>query len=283
MVTGDPGKLLRKSFSRPVGLAIKKINPGIEVLSTPNPKAIRTPEEMMRFIQKLRELSGYRPVGFKLCIGEKREFVAICEAMIKTQIFPDFITIDGGEGGTGAAPLEFSNNVGFPLREGLAFAFDCLVGFGIKNKIKLLASGKITTGFELFKAMALGADACNSARGMMLALGCIQALECHSNTCPTGIATQDKWLMAGLDVKDKTARVANYHKSTIHAFLELVAAAGLRDLTLIRRNHIYRRIDNTIIKNYEELYPYPQPGSFVQRGYDGPYKKYLVEAEPFRF
>lgn len=277
------GGILPAKKNTPEIAAIRKIKPGIDVHSPPAHKAFHTPEGMLLFIQQLRELSGGRPVGFKLCIGEKREFVAICEAMIKTQIFPDFITVDGGEGGTGAAPLEFSNYVGFPLREGLAFAFDCLVGFGIKSKIKLLASGKVSTGFDLFRTLALGADACNSARGMMMALGCIQALECNTNTCPTGIATQDKWLMAGLDVPDKTKRVANFHKYTIHAFLELLGAAGLTETTQLRRWHINRRINNTVVQTYEELFPYIEKGSFLHRGYDGPYKKLLVEAEPYEF
>ena len=171
---------------------------------------------------KLRTLSGGKPVGFKLCLGKRREFLAIVKAMIKTGIKPDFITVDGSEGGTGAAPLEFSNYVGTPLNDGLVFIHNSLVGANLRDGIRLIAAGKITTGFEIATKLALGADLCNSARGMMFALGCIQALRCNTNACPTGVATQDEELVEGLHVKDKTKRVANFHKETVKSFFEVL-------------------------------------------------------------
>jgi glutamate synthase domain-containing protein 2 len=211
----------------------------------------------------MRELSGGRPVGFKLCIGNKHEFVAICKAIIETKIYPDFITIDGGEGGTGAAPVEFSNHVGMPFREALAFAHNTLIGFDLRQKIKIIASGHIVTGFDIFRAHALGADVCNAARAMMIALGCIQALECHQNTCPTGVATQDPKLSAGLVPEDKKVRVASYQHKTVESFLELMAGAGIDEASKISRRHINRRVFMNQIKRYDEIYPLIPIGSLL--------------------
>ena len=180
--------------------AMRQVEPHIDVLSPPGHSAFNGPEELMQFIKDLRRFSGGKPVGFKLCVGRKNEFIEICKAMVSTGISPDFITVDGGEGGTGAAPVEFSNILGYPLLDGLAFVHDTLEGYDLKKDIKLIASGKIFSGFHMARALALGADLCNSARAMMLALGCIQALECNINTCPTGVATQDRSLAKGLVV-----------------------------------------------------------------------------------
>jgi glutamate synthase domain-containing protein 2 len=218
---------------------------------------------MMQFISRMRQLSGGKPVGFKLCIGQKREFHAICKAMLETGYYPDFITVDGGEGGTGAAPPEFSNSVGMPLMDALAFVHDTLTGYNIRSKVKVIASGKILTGFHILRAMALGADACNSARAMMMALGCIQALVCNTNRCPTGVATQDKWLMAGLVVDDKKHRVSNYHQDTIESAIELAAAAGLETPHQITRSHISRRVFMNQVKTFEEIYPSTPVGSLL--------------------
>jgi glutamate synthase domain-containing protein 2 len=204
------------------------VQPFTEVDSPPTHSAFSTPLEMMQFVEQLRELSDGIPIGFKLCVGRKSEFVALCKAMVETGIKPDFITVDGGEGGTGAAPLEYTNSVGMPLREGLAFVVDCLVGFDLKKDIRVIAAGKVLTGFHIVRLLAMGADICNSARGMMLALGCIQSLECNKNTCPTGVATQNPDLYKGLVITDKTQRVANFHKATVHSAIELLAAAGQR-------------------------------------------------------
>ena len=176
---------------------IRHVKPGIAVHSPPTHSAFSDPIEFMNFIKKLRELSDGKPIGFKLCIGRKQEFMDICEAMMVTGIQPDFITVDGGEGGTGAAPVEFSNSMGMPLREGLIFVHDTLVGYGLRKDIKVIVAGKIITGFHVARAIALGADGCNSARAMMLSIGCIQALQCNNNTCPVGVATQNKSLVKG--------------------------------------------------------------------------------------
>ena len=257
------GGILPAKKATPEIAAIRNIEPYKAVLSPPFHKAFSTPIGLLQLIQQMQELSGGKPIGFKLCIGHKSEFIAICKAMIETGIKPDFITIDGGEGGTGAAPLEFSNSVGTPAREGLAFAYNTLVGFNLKKDIKLISSGKIVSGFDIYKAIALGADACYSARAMMMAVGCIQALECNHNTCPTGVATQNPALVKGLDVNDKKVRVANYHNETVKAFVELMAAAGIDDLNKIYRTHVYQRIDQHVSKSYNQLYPYITEGSLL--------------------
>ncbi len=243
--------------------AIRGVEPHTTVFSPPGHSAFSNADELIQFIKKLREASGGKPVGFKLCIGRRGEFKDFCRAMIKHDTTPDFITVDGGEGGTGAAPVEFSNSLGMPLRDGLAFVHDTLIGYGLRKEIKLIASGKIMTGFHMIRAMALGADVCTSARAMMLALGCIQALQCNSNTCPVGVATQNKMLMNGLNVEDKKQRVANFQKGTIHSFVELLAAAGIPDSSQVERRYINRRVDMTRICTYEELYPSIQEGSLI--------------------
>ncbi|PBQ32361.1 FMN-binding glutamate synthase family protein [Sphingobacteriaceae bacterium] len=246
---------------------IRLVEKGKDVLSPSYHKAFGTPLELVGFIKRLRDLSGGKPVGFKLCIGQKSQFIAICKAMIKTGIMPDFITVDGGEGGTGAAPIEFSNSVGMPLREGLAFVHDALHGFGIKKHIRIIASGKVHTGFDLVKNFALGADMCNGARAMLMAVGCIQALECNTNTCPTGVATQNPALWKGLDVNDKKVRVRNYHHETVKACVELMSAAGIKHSDDLHRSHIYRRVSANQIQTYAEMYPYLLKGSLLEAPY----------------
>ena len=270
--TPGHGGILPAIKATPEIARIRGIEPYKAVLSPPGHTAFSTPKEMMFFIQKLRELSGGKPVGFKICIGLESEFIAICKAIQETGILPDFITIDGGEGGTGAAPLEFSNSVGMPLYEGLTFAYNCLVGFNIKKQITLIAAGKIYNGFEIFKAISLGADACYSARGMMMALGCIQALQCNQNTCPTGVATQDPKLMKGLDFGDKSIRVYQFHKNTVHSFVELLTAAGMKHYDQITRAHVHRRIATNLTKRFDQIYPYIPEGSMLNA--DGLPRKY---------
>ncbi len=242
---------------------IRHVPPHTTVDSPPSHSAFSDPVQFMYFIKKLRDLSGGKPVGFKLCVGRKQEFMDFCEAMVSTGIAPDFITVDGGEGGTGAAPVEFSNSMGMPLREGLVFVYDTLVGFGLKKEIKLIVAGKIISGFHMARAIALGADGCNSARAMMLSIGCIQALKCNTNTCPAGVATQNKSLVKGLVVEDKAPRVRNYHEATIHSFLELVAAAGLDGPHELRREHISKRSGLYKVLTYEEIYPYVPENSLL--------------------
>lgn len=250
------GGILPASKNSPEIAKIRSVPVGTDVLSPPYHKAFSTPRGLIQLITKMQNLSGGKPIGFKLCIGRKSEFIGICKVMIELDRYPDFISVDGGEGGTGAAPIEFADAVGMPFREGLAFVHNTLIGFGIRDKIKLIASGKILDGFDIFRAKALGADICYSARAMMMAVGCIQALECNKNTCPTGVATQDEELVKGLVVGDKSRRVASYQKETIKAFVELLAAAGLRSCSEIRRHHINRRITLEKIQRYDQVYPY---------------------------
>lgn len=268
---GHGGMLPAKKVTPEVA-RIRLVPEGKDVLSPPAHSAFNTPIGLLEFVKKLRDLSGGKPVGFKLCIGRKSEFYAICKAMVETGIYPDFITVDGGEGGTGAAPQEFSNSVGMPLREGVAFVYDVLNGFDLKKHIKIIASGKVATGFDLVKNIALGADMCNAARGMMFALGCIQALECNSNTCPTGVATQDPSLMKGLVVEDKTVRVKNFHNLTVASAVELLGAAGLRETHQLTRAYINRRVSPSVMQSYLETFPYIPAGSLLQTPYPTRYE-----------
>jgi glutamate synthase domain-containing protein 2 len=257
-----PAKKVTPEISR-----IRLVKEGFDVISPPGHSAFSTPLELIAFVKKLRDLSGGKPIGIKLCIGRKSEFFAICKAMVEMKTYVDFITVDGGEGGTGASPQEFSNAVGTPLREAVAFVHDVLVGFDLKRHIKIIASGKITSGFDLVKNIALGADICNTARGMMFALGCIQALECNSNTCPTGVATQDKSLMKGLVVEDKKVRVFNFHRLTVASAVELLGAAGLRHPYQLTRAYINRRIAPNMTQSYIESFPYVPEGCLLQTPY----------------
>lgn len=234
---------------------IRDVEPHTEILSPTYHTAFNNAEGLLHFVQQLRELSGGKPIGFKLCVGSKEEFIQVCEAMKKTQILPDFITVDGGEGGTGAAPVEFTNSIGLPLREGLSFVVDSLIRYGLKDNIRVIASGRVFSAFHMIRLIALGADTVNCARAMMIALGCIQALKCNANTCPVGVATQDKSLMKGLDVNDKYVRVASFHKRTVDSYSEMIAAAGLRNGDEIQRKHILHRIGPNKMVTYEELYP----------------------------
>ncbi len=257
------GGILPAAKNTPEIAAIRLVKAGTTVFSPPFHSAFSTPTELVLFVKRLRDLSGGKPVGFKLCIGRKAEFLSICKAMVTLKIYPDFITIDGGEGGTGAAPPEFTNFVGMPLMDALDFVDNALRGFGIRKEMKLIASGKILTGFHILRAMALGADTTNCARAMMMALGCIQALECNKNTCPTGVATQDPYYMKGLVVEDKKVRVANFHKNTVESFVELMGAAGLSHPDEINRSHVYRRVFMNTVKTFEEIYPTVPEGSLL--------------------
>jgi len=242
---------------------IRDVEPHTDVNSPPSHKAFTSPVELMNFIKLLRDKSEGKPIGFKLCVGKKQEFIDLCKAMISTGVKPDFITVDGGEGGTGAAPVEFSNSLGMPLRDGLAFVVDTLMGFNLKKDIKIIASGKIISGFHIARIIALGADMVNSARAMMLSIGCIQALQCNNNRCPVGVATQNKSLMKGLNVDDKAKRVANFHQETLHSFSELIAAAGVLHPKDLNRSHISRRVNMNTVLKYNEIFPYTEVGSLI--------------------
>lgn len=278
------GGILPGKKNTPEIAAIRLVEPGTTVFSPPFHSAFTTPIELVKFIERLRALSGGKPIGFKLCIGRKSEFLSICKAMVQLDSYADFITVDGGEGGTGAAPPEFTNFVGMPLLDALAFVDNSLRGFGIRGHVKLIASGKVLTGFHILRAMALGADATNCARAMMMALGCIQALECNKNTCPTGVATQDPYFMKGLVVEDKKVRVANYHKNTVESFVELMGAAGLGHPDDINRTHVYRRVFMNLVKTYEEIYPTIPDGCLLDGG-DVPfeYEGYLSRSSASAF
>jgi glutamate synthase domain-containing protein 2 len=238
----------------------------------------------MQFIAEMRRLSGGKPAGFKLCIGHPWEFLAICKAMLATGIYPDFIVVDGKEGGTGAAPMEFMDNLGMPMREGVNFVHNALIGINVRDRIKIGTSGKIATAFDILRAMALGADWCNSARGFMFALGCIQSLSCHTDKCPTGVATQDPTRARALVVADKKQRVYNYHEATLHALGELVAAAGLDHPQEIRPIHLSHRISTTEVVSFAKLYPELKPGELLQETTNDPRFREawkLAQAESF--
>lgn len=234
---------------------IRGVEMGKDVNSPPAHSRFSDAEGLIRFVAELRELSGGKPIGFKLCVGNPAEFVSICRAMKKLDTYPDFITVDGAEGGTGAAPLEFSNSLGTPWIEGLTFVRDTLELMDLKKHVRIITSGKVVTAFNLLKALALGADVVNSARGMMLALGCIQARRCNTNHCPTGVATNDPSLAVGLVESDKRVRVANYQHQTVHAFAELLGACGISNPSDLRRSHIFRRSESGNVVDFEELYP----------------------------
>jgi len=242
---------------------IRGVPLGHDVISPPAHSAFRTPEELLAFVQRLRQASGGKPVGIKLCIGSHSEFMALCKAMVRRKEQPDYVAVDGGEGGTGAAPLEFSNSVGSPLVEGLVFVHNCLVGFGLRERVRVVAAGKVASGFHMVQKIALGADVCAAARPMMLALGCIQARRCNSNDCPTGVATQKASLVAGLDVDDKAQRVRRFQHETVASFLELIGAAGLEHPDQLGPRHVLRRVAPAEVRSYLELYPFIERGAFL--------------------
>ena len=234
-----------------------------DCISPPTHSTFSNPIEMMHFIQQLRELSNGKPVGFKLCIGQPWQFMSIVKGMLATKIIPDFIVIDGSEGGTGAAPIEFSDNIGTPLREALLFAHNTLVGVGLRDKIKIGASGKIISAFDIASTFAIGADWVNSARGFMFAVGCIQAQSCHTNQCPVGVATQDPDRQKAIHVPTKAERVYNFHKNTLHALSEMIAAAGLEHPSDIKAHHLAQRVNDREIKNYSQLHFWLKDGELL--------------------
>jgi glutamate synthase domain-containing protein 2 len=235
-----------------------------DCVSPASHSAFSTPIEMMQFIAKLRDLSGGKPTGFKLCIGHPWEWFAMAKAMVATGITPDFIVVDGGEGGTGAAPLEFTDHVGAPLQEGLLLVHNTLVGLNLRSQIKIGCAGKIISAFDMARVMALGADWCNSARGFMFALGCIQAQACHTGHCPTGVTTQDAERQKALVVPSKADRVYQFHQQTLMALRELVQAAGLQHPQEISASHIVRRTGENSVKLLANLLPFVKPGSLLQ-------------------
>ena len=245
---------------------IRGVEIGKDVISPPAHTTFNSPLGLLRFVEKLRELSDGKPVGFKLCIGSKVEFLSICKAMIETGITPDFITVDGSEGGTGAAPIELTNSVGMPLWDAIAFVNNALIGVGLRGQVRIIAAGKVISAFHMLRVIALGADTINSARGMMFALGCIQARHCNTDACPTGIATQNPDRYEALDVTDKGERVANYHRSMMRHLVDLLEVAGLNSTEDIKPHHIQRRVNGTEIKDFSEIYKTLQDSCLLKEG-----------------
>ncbi len=263
---------------------IRRVEVGKTVNSPPTHRAFDTPKGLLEFCAELRSLSGGKPVGFKLCVGQPAELVGIVKAMQQTGLAPDFITVDGSEGGTGAAPPEFSNSVGMPLADALSLVHNTLRGAGLRDELRLISAGKIASGFHVLRHLAIGADLCNSARGMMFALGCIQALKCNSNKCPVGVATQKPALVRGLDVQNKAARVASFQRKTVESVLELVGAAGLEHPNELRSHHIVRRTSPMETYHLGEVYPWIEDGCLLD-GSGPPWMQALwdrVDPESFR-
>ena len=244
---------------------------GQDCISPARHSAFATPTEMMAFLAQLRQLSGGKPVGFKLCIGHPWEFMAMVKAMLATGIVPDFIVVDGGEGGTGAAPVEFSDHIGTPLREGLLFVHNTLVGAGLRKRVRIGAAGRIVSAFDIVVALAIGADWCNAARGFMFALGCIQSLSCHTNHCPTGVATQDKTRQRALVVPDKAERVYRFHHRTVHVLADMLAAAGIAHPDDVQPHHLVHRISSTTVRQFDDAHHFLKDGDLLGALCDHPY------------
>ena len=243
--------------------AARGVPVGVDCISPARHSAFSTPVEMLQFIDRLRRLSGGKPTGFKLCIGHPWEWFALCKAMLETGIAPDFIVVDGAEGGTGAAPVEFADHMGAPLQEGLLLVRNSLVGLNLKHRVRIGAAGKVVSAFDIARLMALGADWCNSARGFMFALGCIQSQSCHTGACPTGVATQDPRRQQALVVVDKTERVRRFHRHTLQALQELVQAAGLHHPGEITAAHIVRRVADSDVRLLANQLPLVPPGALL--------------------
>tara|TARA_R110000868_G_scaffold310072_8_gene571372 strand:+ start:423 stop:2012 length:1590 start_codon:yes stop_codon:yes gene_type:complete len=263
---------------------IRLVEPGKDVISPPNHRTFSTPVGLLEFVKQLRELTDGKPVGFKLCIGYRHEFMAICKAMLKTGIYPDFITIDGAEGGTGAAPVEYSNRLGLSCIEGIDFAHNCLVGAGLRDKLTLIGSGKTPTGFSIIEKIAAGANVVNAARTMMLSLGCIQSQKCNTNTCPTGIATQDKKRSKALDVETRHKHAANFQRLTLASAYDMIGAMGFDNPDDIKPHLIWRRDAKGVNTRFDELYTQLSHNELLSDNPDPVYAQYwaMATADSFR-
>ena len=248
--------------------ATRGIPVGVDCISPANHNAFSTPLELVQFIANLRLLSKDKPVGFKLCVGHPWEFMGMVKAMRETGIYPDFIVVDGAEGGTGAAPVEFADNIGMPMRESLLFVHNTLVGAGVRDRIKVGAAGKIVSAFDIAAVLALGADWTNAGRGFMFALGCIQSLSCHTNRCPVGVATQDPLRQRALVVPDKAERVRRFHLNTLRALSEMTAAAGLSHPSELGPHHLVRRVSLTEIRLFSQLHMFLEEGELLTGSHD---------------
>ena len=264
--------------------AAREVEPWKDVISPAHHSAFNTPVELLEFVDRLRGLSGGKPVGFKFAMGHPWEWFAICKAMVKTGITPDFIVVDGKEGGTGAAPAEFLDRIGTPMREALTLVHNTLIGVGLRDRIKIGAAGKIVTAFDIARAMALGADWCNSARGFMFSIGCIQAQACHTGNCPTGVTTQDADRQKALVVTDKAERVHHFHENTLLALAELIGAAGLGHPSQLQPHHIVMRRSEGKVETLATVYPQLQPGELLDSDCDPPvFKRFWSMASPDTF
>ncbi len=274
-----PGRKVTEEIAK-----VRDVPVGVDCLSPASHSAFSTPRELVEFAARLRELSGGKPVGIKLCVGFPHEVFAIAKAMLESGIYLDFIVIDGAEGGTGAAPTEFSDRIGMPLREGLIIARNALVGTGLKPQVRLAASGKVTTGAGIAAHAAMGADWSNAARAFMFSLGCVQSMTCHTGKCPTGIATQSPARQRGLVVEDKAERVARYHRATIKSLHEIVVAAGLDSPSDFRPSHLRQRINVAQMKQMDEIYHFAAPGELLDGSADTNLRRWwnAADAESFR-
>lgn len=277
------GGLLPGAKVTPEIAATRRVPVGKDCLSPSAHSAFSTPIGLLEFVAEMRALSGGKPAGFKLCIGHRWEFLAICKAMRETGILPDFIVIDGAEGGTGAAPLELSDGLGTPLREGLLFAHNALVGAGLRDRIRIGASGKAVTGFKIAMNLALGADWCNSARGFMFALGCIQSQKCHTGRCPTGITTMDPRRQRSLIVEEKARHVQRFHYHTVQSLGVVTAAAGLEHPSELKPAHICLRVSSDEIRTAAEVYDFLEPGELLDGSDNATYRRYweMARADSF--
>ena len=239
----------------------RRIPVGEDCISPAFHSMFSTPTELLDFAEQLRCDSGGKPVGIKLCIGHPWEFIAIVKAMVTEKRFVDFVTVDGSEGGTGAAPAEFTDHLGCPLADALVFVDNCLIGAGIRDRVKVAASGKIVSAYDIVRHCALGADWINMARPFMFALGCIQARDCASGRCPTGIATMDPGRYRVVDVAQKAQRVANFHHNTLKVVGEMIGAAGISHPVHLTRRHIVRRLSSSEIRLADQIFPHVEPGA----------------------
>ncbi|MGZ4752622.1 MAG: FMN-binding glutamate synthase family protein [Oryzihumus sp.] len=278
---GIGGVLPAAKVSKEIAEA-RNVPQGEKCVSPAYHRVFSTPRELVHFIARMRELAGGKPAGFKLCVGSRTDVLAICKAMVAEGITPDFIIVDGAEGGTGAAPLEYEDHVGSPLTEGLLTVHNALVGAGLRDRVRVGASGKVSTGVDIVKRLIQGADYTNAARAMMMATGCIQAQRCHTNTCPVGVTTQDPRRMRALDVGDKTERVHRFHDATVAEATQVIASMGLHGPHELRPHMLRRRIDHTTTVGYDQLFEHLRPGQLLEQ----PPQSWLADwerADPDRF
>ncbi|QWF83889.1 hypothetical protein HUW46_07332 [Amycolatopsis sp. CA-230715] len=261
---------------------VREVPQGKTVISPPYHRVFSTPRELVLFVARMRELADGKPAGFKLCLGSRRQFLAVCKAMVAEDVTPDFILVDGAEGGTGAAPLEFSDHIGVPLTDGLMTVHNALVGAGLRDRIRIGAAGKVATGADIVKRLIQGADYTNAARAMMFAVGCIQSQRCHTNHCPVGVATQDARRARALDVEDKTERVYRFQRATVRSAQQIMASMGVHRPEDLRPHQLRRRLDPITVRSYDELYEWLEPGQLIAEAPET-WARDWAAADPDRF